>query len=147
MTVRFPGRHKRVLIDTNVWIYHLQQHAEHGAAAGRILESLEHGRIRGVSSELLLLELIVRPLQLQRQDIADEYEAMVREFPNLELVPISRDVLLDAATLRARHRLRTPDAIQLATAIRAGATLAVTNDAAWRAVSEIDVLLLTEMTR
>jgi hypothetical protein len=32
-------------------------------------------------------------------------------FPNLELKPVSRDILLEAAALRAHHRLRTPDAI------------------------------------
>jgi predicted nucleic acid-binding protein len=38
------------------------------------------------------------------------------------LEPISRDILLEAAGLRARHRLRTPDAIQIATGLKIGAT-------------------------
>ncbi|HTY50959.1 MAG TPA: hypothetical protein VMB48_14815 [Steroidobacteraceae bacterium] len=52
-----------------------------------------------------------------------------------------------AAVLRAKHRLRTPDAIQLATGLRAGATLAVINDAAWRRVAGIDVLLLSKLAQ
>jgi hypothetical protein len=36
---------------------------------------------------------------------------LLEYFPNLELKPVSRDILLEAAALRARHRLRTPDAI------------------------------------
>lgn len=62
-----------------------------------------------------------------------------------ELVPITRNILLDAAALRARQRLRTPDAIQLATGVRAGATLAVTNDAAWRKVPLIETVILAEL--
>jgi predicted nucleic acid-binding protein len=63
-------------------------------------------------------------------------------FPNLDLVAISRDILFVAPALRARYRLRTPDAIQLATAFSAGATLAVTNDDAWANVGGIETLLL-----
>jgi predicted nucleic acid-binding protein len=143
--VKFPGRHKRVLIDTSVWIYHFEQHIEFGAAAGHVIESLEDGRFRGVASELTLLELTVRPLQLGRQDVADDYEVLLGYFPNLELVPISREILMEAAALRARHRLRTPDAIQIATGLAAGATLAVTNDAEWRAVPSIEIVNLSDL--
>jgi predicted nucleic acid-binding protein len=143
--VKIPGRHKHVLIDTGVWIYHFEQHAEFGAAATQVIESLENGKFRGVASELTLLELTARPLQLGRQDVADDYEILLSYFPNLELVPISRDILIQAAALRARHRLRTPDAIQIATGLAQGTTLAVTNDAGWRAIPGIDILYLSDL--
>jgi predicted nucleic acid-binding protein len=145
VSARLPGGHKRVLIDTSVWIYHLENHPEFGPPAGRVIESLEEGRFRGIASELTLLELTVRPLQLGRQDVADHYEVLLDYFPNLEIVPISREILLDAAGLRARQKLRTPDAIQLATGIRAGATLAVTNDKLWRSVPLIETALLADV--
>jgi predicted nucleic acid-binding protein len=145
VSARLPGRHKRVLIDTSVWIYHLENHPEFGPPAGRVIESLEEGRFRGIASELTLLELTVRPLQLGRQDVADHYEVLLDYFPNLEIVPISREILLDAAGLRARQKLRTPDAIQLATGIRASATLAVTNDKLWRSVPLIETALLADL--
>jgi predicted nucleic acid-binding protein len=144
---RFPGQHKRVLIDTSVWIYHFEQHPELGAAAGRVIESLEEGEYRGVGSELTLLELTVRPLQLGRQDVADDYEVLLDYFPNFELEPISREILLEAAALRARQRLRTPDAIQIATGLRTGATLAVTNDEGWRNFPLIETLILTDLIK
>jgi predicted nucleic acid-binding protein len=145
VSVRFPGQHKRVLIDTSVWIYHFEQHPELGPPAGKVIESLEAGKFRGVASELTLLELTVRPLQLGRQDVADDYEVLLDYFPNLELEPISREILLEAAGLRARHRLRTPDAIQIATALRTGATLAVTNDEGWRSLAFIDTVILSDL--
>ena len=145
MSVRFPGQHKRVLIDTSVWIYHFEQHPQFGAPAGKIIESLEAGKFHGVASELTLLELTVRPLQLGRQDVADDYEVLLDYFPNLELQPISREILLEAAGLRARQRLRTADAIQIATGMRTGATLAVTNDEAWRSLAFIDTVILSDL--
>ena len=143
--VRFPAGHKRVLIDTGVWIYHFEGHAEFAAPAGRVVEGLESGAFTGIASELTLLELTVRPLQLGRQDIADEYELLLGHFPNFELEPITRAILLKAAALRARVRLRTPDAIQLATGLTAGATLVVTNEAAWRGVPGIKTLILADL--
>lgn len=96
MSLRFPGQHKWVLIDTRVWIYHFEQHPVFAAAAGRVVESLEADKFRGIASELTLLELTVRPLQLGRQDVADDYEVLLGYFPNLELQPVSREILLEA---------------------------------------------------
>lgn len=82
-------QHKRVLIDTGVWIHRFEQRPEFGRAAGIAIQSLEDGRFRGVASELTLLELTVRPLQLGRQDVADEYELLLSYFPNLDLESLS----------------------------------------------------------
>ncbi len=147
MSAKLPGGHKRVLIDTSVWIYHLENHPELGLPAGRVIDSLEEGRFRGIASELTLLELTLRPLQLGRQDVADHYEVLLDYFPNLEIVPVSREILLEAAALRARRKIRAPDAIQLATGIRAGATLAVTNDKLWRSVPLIETALLDDLAQ
>jgi len=106
---------KRVLLDTSLWIYHFGAHPRFGAAAGRILGDLEAGRFTAIASELTLLELNVLPLRRGRQDIADEYELLLTHLPNFELVPLSRDILLEArggfgfsdtgiSGLRAGHR-------------------------------------------
>ena len=124
---------------------YFEQNSTFGEAAGYVIEQLEAGKFRGVASELTLLELTVKPLQLGRQDAADDYETLLSYFPNLELEPISRTILLEAAALRARYRLRTPDAIQLATGLKAGATLAITNDEAWKHIAGIETLLLTDL--
>jgi predicted nucleic acid-binding protein len=147
VTRRALRGHERILIDSGIWIYHFEQHAEFGTAASAVIEAMEEGAFRGIASELTLLELTVKPLQLGRQDIADEYEVLLSYFPNLELEPISRDILLGAAALRARHRLRIPDAILLSTGVHSGASAAVTNDDAWvgAAPPGVDVILLSAL--
>jgi predicted nucleic acid-binding protein len=147
VSAKLFGGHKRVLIDTSIWIYHFEGHAMFGALAGAVIERLEDAKFRGIASELMLLELTIRPLKLGRQDVADEYETLLSYFPNLDLEPISRVILLDAAALRARHRLRTPDAIQLATGLSAGATLAITNVEAWRDLPMIEAVILSDWTK
>ena len=144
VNLRVFANHQRVRIDTSIWIYHFEQNPEYAPAATQVIERLEDGKFRGIASELTLLELTVRPLQLGRQDAADDYETLLSYFPNLQLEPVSRGILLEAASLRARYGLRSPDAIQLATGLQAGATLAVTNDGAWRKVPDIKAFILSD---
>ncbi|MGH9578893.1 MAG: type II toxin-antitoxin system VapC family toxin [Terriglobales bacterium] len=137
--------HRLVALDTPVWIYHFEGSAAYGRAADSVLEAIAEGRVGAVASELVLLELLVAPLKKGAQDAADEIELTLLHFPHLQLAPVTRSVLVHAAEVRARHGLRTPDAIMLATAVESGATLAITNDEAWRKVTGIEVLLLGDL--
>jgi predicted nucleic acid-binding protein len=47
--------------------------------------------------------------------------------------------------LRAEYNLRTPNAIQAATALRYGATGFVSNDAGFRKVTGLDVIVLDDL--
>ena len=139
--------HRLVALDTSVWIYHFEGSTAFGPAADSVLETIAQGRVEAVASELVLLELLVAPLKKGAQDVADEIELALSHFPHLQLAPVTRAVLLRAAEIRARYGMRAPDAIMLATAVESGATLAVTNDDAWRKVKEIDVLLLSNLSK
>jgi predicted nucleic acid-binding protein len=50
-----------------------------------------------------------------------------------------------AARLRADYRLKTPDAIQAATAVHARTSAFITNDPVFQRVTELDVLVLGEL--
>lgn len=139
------ARHRLVALDTSVWIYHLEGSSAYGRIADSVLEAIAHGRVAAVASELVLLELLVAPLKRGSQDLADEIELTLLHFPNLRLAPVTRTVLGRAAEFRARYGLRTPDAIMIATAVESGATLAITNDDAWRKVKEVEILLLEDL--
>lgn len=139
--------HRLVALDTSVWIYHFEGSAAHGRAADSVLEAVSEGHVSAVASELVLLELLVAPLRNEAQDVADEIELTLLHFPHLQLAPVTRGVLVQAAEIRARYGLRAPDAIMVATAVASGSTLAITNDDAWKRVKEIDVLLLRDLTK
>ena len=137
--------HRLIALDTSIWIYHFEGSAVLGRAADSVLEAVSEGRVAGVVSELVLLELLVAPLKKGAQDVADEIELTLLHFPHLQLAPVTRGVLSRAAEIRARYGFRTPDAIMIATAIESGATLAVTNDRDWKKVGEIEILLLQDL--
>lgn len=137
--------HRLIALDTSIWIYHFEGSAAYRRAADSVLEAVSQGRVAGVASELVLLELLVAPLRKGMQDTADEIELTLVHFPHLQLAPVTRGVLTRAAEIRARHGLRAPDAIMIATAIESGATLAVTNDRDWKKVDEVEIMLLQEL--
>jgi predicted nucleic acid-binding protein len=55
---------------------------------------------------------------------------------------ISYDISVQAATLRARHNLRTPDSLQISAALNAGATHFLTNDLRLPDIPAINIIVL-----
>ena len=76
-----------------------------------------------------------------------DYEYYLTTFPNITLYEMGLEVARKASDLKALHRIKTPDAIQVATAILHEATGFVTNDRIFERVKETDVLLLDKLIK
>ena len=136
-----PVTTPRVYLDANLFISALEGPGAVSDHAWWILEAVERGEILGITNELTLAEVLVHPLRDADRALIETYEAMITTSPILSVVPVDRGVLMRAAELRAAHRaLRLPDAIHLASALRAGAGHLVTRDARLAAVSPIPVV-------
>ena len=122
------GSASNVGLDTTVFIYHFEKHPIYSSLTQEILSSIEKGVRKGITSSITLMEIIVKPLSMGRNDIGRKYEALLMNFPNLEVVDIDRDVIRQAARLRAEYRLRPPDALQVSACLLGGAEVNVTND-------------------
>lgn len=137
--------HARLGLDTAVFIYHLEQNPRYFPLTHALLAGVEAGRWTACTSVVTLMELTVRPWQLDQPEVARRYEAALAHFPNLSLIDVTRDVARQAAQLRAAFRLRPADALQAATALVSGATIWITNDRDLARLSPVvDVLLLEE---
>ena len=138
------GRHYRVGLDTPVFIYHIEGATRFAEPAGVALNELARGAFVGVTSVLTLMEIAVKPLQMGRPDVAEEYDILLANFPNLAVVPIDRPTSRRATELRARHRLRPADALQVAACLERGTTAFLTSDRDLRRITELDVLILED---
>src|ERR1700733_9000562 len=78
-----------------------------------------------------------------REDLAKEERDILLRSASLTTVPPTEEIVEEAAGHRALHNLRTPDAIQLATALHAGASWFLTNDMDLPNVNGIHLLLST----
>ncbi|MGI8913372.1 MAG: type II toxin-antitoxin system VapC family toxin [Chloroflexota bacterium] len=137
-------RHVRVGIDTSIFIYHIEAFPRYAVVAGAALTALADGRYAGITSVLTLMELAVKPLQLGRPEVADEYELLLGGFPNLSIANVDRLTSRRASELRAAYRLRPADAVQVGTSLRHGATAFLTNDRDLRRVKELQVIVLDD---
>jgi predicted nucleic acid-binding protein len=70
---------------------------------------------------------------------------MLLNASHVTTVPVSAVIAEEAARLRANYSLRTPDAIQLATAVRSGASSFLTNDSKLPSHTSLNVLILNRL--
>lgn len=142
---RLLRAHSRVALDTGVFIYHLQANPTYVGLTDEIFAWLQRTKSQGVTSTITMTELLVQPYRDRNQQRADEIYGLLSTFPNLDWIPPSLEIADAAARLRAKHGLRTPDALQAATALCAGATGLITNDVTFRRVSDLKVLVLDDV--
>jgi predicted nucleic acid-binding protein len=135
----------QVYVDTNAVIYAVEQIEPYLSAAAPLWNALDAGQQQIVTSELTLLEVLVKPLRDANQALTDLYRRILLGTVGLTCLPISLAFLERAAALRASHNLRTPDAIHAATALEAGCALFVTNDPGFRSVAGLNIAVLDEI--
>lgn len=119
----FLARHEQVGADTVVFIYHLKDHPEYAPLTQLLFEAWEEGRNSGVTSVITILELLVKPKREGKSGVARDYLELLSTYPNLTIVEVDLELAELASDLRARYGngIRTPDALQLAAALQAGA--------------------------
>ncbi len=127
-----------------VFIYHIESVPEYRPIMAPFFDALARGAFRAVTSVTSLMEIAVHPLRSQRPEVADDYEILLLNYPNLRVLDVERGIARQHAELRAIEGLRPADSLQLATAMESGAGAFVTNDRAISRVSDIRVLVFDE---
>ncbi len=129
--------HSRIGLDTSVFIYHFEEHGNYIPFTTTILDGIQSGKWNGVTSVITLMEINVLPLRLERNTVAQTYETLLVNFPNLQIVDVNRDIARKAAQLRASYNLKPADALHIATSIIGGVTAWISNDKTHMRVSDI----------
>jgi len=138
---------KIIGLDTMVFIYHFEENQLYSPLTFSIFESLEKGNFNGITSVLTLLEILVKPKKENNLLLTERYKLLFETFPNLQVKELNENIADIASSLRANYNINTPDAIQIATSLEAKADIFITNDATLKKISEIKVLLLSEMLK
>ena len=123
---RIAGR--KVYCDVNIFIYALEGFPEIEVALKALFKSIDTGIIQAVTSELALAEALIKPFENHNVQHQAIYDAAIRNRKGLEVVPISRNILIEAARLRGTTGLKLPDAIHVTTALQSGCAVFLTND-------------------
>jgi predicted nucleic acid-binding protein len=120
---------KTVGLDTGPLIYYIERKPGYVEILRPFFQSVDRGEISVVTSIITLLEVLVQPIRLGDQYLALQYRKMLFGTRGLTTILLSSDIAEEAAKLRADYKsVRTPDAIQMATAISMSAPFFLTND-------------------
>jgi predicted nucleic acid-binding protein len=138
-------RHRRIALDTSIFIYHLQANPKYLACTDLIFSWLERPESRAITSTITMTELLVLPYRRGHEQLANDFYGLLSTYPNLEWIAPNLEIAELAARIRALHRLRTPDAIQAATAVDSQVTGLITNDAIFERVQDFQTLVLDEL--
>ena len=115
-------------LDTPVFIYYIEEHDRYLPILGPLFEEIDNGSLPAVTSGLTLMETLVHPFRRGDRRLASRYEGLFGRSSGLELVELTAPVLRTAAEIRAELDVKTPDAIQLASAVHGGCVCFLTND-------------------
>ena len=123
-------RSGNICIDTPVLIYHLELIKPYDELTRILIKKISGNQTICFISTLTITELLTKPYRLKDLQKIRLFEGFIRTMPNTKIKSIDYDISKKAASLRAEYKLRTPDALILATAIMTGSDLFITNDIA-----------------
>lgn len=132
-------------LDTMGFIYHFEENKDYQPFTRLLFSSIESGTIKAVTSIITLLEILVGPKKEKNEHLIEEYKFLLQTFPNLRMVSLEEETADIASSLRAEYNIKTPDAIQVASSILAGAKAFITNEPSLKKISQLDIIIMKEV--
>jgi predicted nucleic acid-binding protein len=132
-------------LDTAPLIYFIEQNPTYIEIMRLFFRTLNQGEFTVVTSVITIPEVLVYPLRQGNTTLAQQYREILFNSQGLITIDIVADIAEIAAQLRADYNLRTPDAIQMATAIAQGASFFLTNDGRLPSLPSLSVLVLDRL--
>ena len=133
-----------VYLDASAFIYSVERIEPYQALIEPVWQQAQAGKFTVVSSELVVAEVLVRPLR-EGNKVAESLFRALLGANEVQLIEATRSLWEETARLRALTRLRTPDALHAATARLAECTLFVTNDNDFRRVEGLPIVVLDDL--
>lgn len=135
----------KVFLDTAPLIYLVEKNERYWSATQSVFGRIDAGALRAVTSAISLAECLVLPYRKGRPELVQVFTDLIVNGENTDFVSIDQEMASKAAEFRARYNLLLSDAFQAAAAFTTGCDLLLTNDADFKRISELDVLLMEEV--
>jgi predicted nucleic acid-binding protein len=136
---------KKLFLDSAPLIYFIDGVSSFQPILSELFTQNDLGYFSFVTSTITLLEVQVLPLRSGRDDIAANYRRLLTESTSIEIIDLTKDIATTAARLRAKYSLKTPDSIQIATAIEYNADFFLTNDLRLKNIEDVNTLTLQDL--
>ena len=138
---------KTVFLDTAPLIYYIEENRNYSPILNKLFLANSKGDFLFQTSVITLLEVLVYPMRANEQQLVEEYQNILCNSTSIDIIDLTIEIAIKAASLRAKYGLKTPDSIQVATALNASSDYFLTNDIRLKAISEIEILILDELVK
>ena len=140
-------KNKRVFLDTAPLIYYIEENQRYSSVLNKLFLDNSIGEFLFQTSVITLLEVLVLPMRQNEIQLVEQYQNILCNSPSIDIFDLNVEIAKQAASYRAKYGMKTPDSIQVATAVYASADYFLTNDIQLKAVKEIEVLVLDELIK
>ncbi|MGI8419460.1 MAG: type II toxin-antitoxin system VapC family toxin [Candidatus Levyibacteriota bacterium] len=135
---------KILAIDTTIFIYHFEANRQYISFTTAIFNSFIENKFKGITSVISVIETLSYPAP---DKLIKEREEDFKTLPHFNVYDVTQEIAIITAKIRRKYKYRTPDAIQLATALYGKADIFITNDTKLQQFKELKVMLLKEFTK
>ena len=140
-------KNKKVFLDTAPLIYYIEEAQKYSPILNKLFLENSKGEFLFQTSVITLLEVLVLPMCKNETRLVEEYQSILCNSPSIDIFDLTIETAKSAAAFRAKYGLKTPDSIQLATAVYYSADYFLTNDIRLKSVNEIEILILDELIK
>ena len=134
-----------IFLDTAPFIYFFEQHPDYFPALENLFGRLYETGAQAITSIITYIELTTHPARQGKEKLVRKYRDYLSNSENISLFPLDINIADHVIHLRTKYLFKTPDSIQLGTAVACGADYIITNDRAWQDFEEVKVLLVEEL--
>ncbi len=138
-------QHQQIFLDTSPFIYYFEENPKYIDLMTDFWDQVYQNKINIVTSIVTYIELLTLPEREGDHLLAARYRESLTNSEIISIYPLNILVADASIKLRAEYNLKTPDAVQLATAEICGAELIVTNDAQWKRTNHQGIRILDEL--
>ena len=136
----------KVGLDTSILIYHLEYIEPYSDLTEIAFSAIAEGLPRAVLSMIYVTELLVQPFARGEENRTAIFEQFILSLPNADLIAPTYTIAKEAARLRAKYAIRTPDALLISTALNEKAQAFLTNDSRLRSLKAegVNIIVLDD---
>ena len=135
---------KTVFFDSAPFIYYFEDKQPYKKLLAPLFPAVDEGTIHAVSSLITIVEVLSKTYRLGQWNLVKTYRDVFGNHSNFEVFPLTMEVADFAAKVRGQCGLKTPDAIQWATAKLNNVDYYLTNDMGFKVLNDERILFVDE---
>ncbi|OQX79879.1 MAG: hypothetical protein B6D64_04135 [Bacteroidetes bacterium 4484_276] len=136
----------KIFLDTAPIIYYIEGNVKYQDFLSNLFKLNVREEVDFVTSSITFMEIMVLPFRLGQFELIKQYETILSESETIIILDLDLKIAKAAAEIRAKYNIKTPDSIQLATAINQSCNFFLTNDKKLK-ISGITTLYLDEIVK